>query len=194
MNILYISLTRGKGGIQEVHDVVQKVAQEQRFSFNSTILMTNKNLEPVDFYKEMELAKKTTDLLITDITFNSSGIGHDVLWALINRKPTLMLYDKKSREVSSLLINKSKKERLLFAEGYSHPTEIPGIIENFVRESNTLRDTKFILIISPEIDRYLEWAAESRRMHKAQVVRNAVEDAMSKDKEYKAFLKSQGLD
>lgn len=189
MNILYISLTKHREGIEDVHDKVMNLVKSTGHSFNSTLLISKKNLEPVDFYREMELAKKNSDLIIADITFNSSGIGHDILWALINRKPVLMIYNKSSREVSSLLINKSKTDKLLFAEGYEGLDELEGLFRNFLLEAKKIQDTKFILIISPEIDRYLEWSAEKRRMHKAQIVRDAVETMMEKDKEFQQYLK-----
>jgi len=53
-------------------------------------------------------------------------------------------------------------------------------------ETNKI-DSKFILIISPEIERYLQWASKTKRMHKAQIVRLALEASIKKDKEYMNF-------
>lgn len=50
-------------------------------------------------------------------------------------------------------------------------------------------EPKFILIISKEIDRYLEWASAAYLMHKSRIVRDAIEDRMSGDKEYKKDYK-----
>ncbi|MBL8015571.1 MAG: hypothetical protein JNK26_05295, partial [Candidatus Doudnabacteria bacterium] len=77
---------------------------------------------------------------------------------------------------------------------YSKVEEANNEIDQFLKEARDMIDTKFILIISPEIDKYLQWSSEERRMHKAQIVRNAVEDTMNKDKEYKQFRKDHGLD
>jgi hypothetical protein len=50
---------------------------------------------------------------------------------------------------------------------------------------------KFIFIISPEIDKYLEWVSNERRMHKSQIVREAIENQANKDKEYQEFLRDE---
>jgi len=48
---------------------------------------------------------------------------------------------------------------------------------------------KFILIITPEIDRYLEWSSIERRMHKSQVVRAAIEKVIKRDGEYQDCIR-----
>ena len=37
------------------------------------------------------------------------------------------------------------------------------------------------------MDRYLNWASKTKRTHKAQVVRSAVEQMIKKDKEYREY-------
>jgi hypothetical protein len=57
-----------------------------------------------------------------------------------------------------------------------------------MKEASSRLDSKFILIISPEMDRYLNWASKVKRTHKAQVVRAALEVMIKKDKEYKDYI------
>lgn len=134
-------------------------------------------------YNDLSKFLKQADIFIADISESSVGIGYEIAQALSLKKPALVLKhkDAKFEPLATLEGNKSK---LLQYEQYEK-TEIAKIINTFVKESKSKLDTKFILIISPEIDRYLEWAAEHRRMHKAQIVRQAVEDMMRKDKDYK---------
>src|SRR5690606_21651704 len=104
------------------------------------------------------------------------------------KKVVIAVYDEKSnvsaRRIAPLLGNPSKH---IIYKGYKED-DIDAIIEEGIKVAKDQMDTKFILIISPEIDRYLQWASEERRMHKAQVVRTAIEETMANDAEYQQFL------
>ena len=164
----------------------------------------DKNYKNADKYfdlrdEELSANYKTTlrrirdaDVVITDATTRSNSVGFEIAMAQNERKPILVLVKdsgKKEdiRTASVLSGNTSKNFKLV---KYSSQLEVEKAVKEFMDMARGVIDTKFILIISPEIDRYLEWTSEERRMHKAQIVRNAVEAAMAKDKEYKDFLKS----
>lgn len=142
---------------------------------------------PVDkIYSEAIKRIKNSDVLITEASyFLSPGVGFEVGYALHEKKPVLVLINDKSDVVLSEVIE-GNPSKLLTNKKYSNQEKLREIIKKFLVSSKNILDTKFILIISPEIDRYLEWASENKRMHKAQIVRNAVEDMMKKDKEYKS--------
>ncbi len=68
--------------------------------------------------------------------------------------------------------------------------EISTNLGNLEKITRKLReDPKFILIISPEIDEYLEWVSQKRKMHKAQFVRESIKAKMLKDQEYQQVLR-----
>lgn len=161
---------------------------------NKAISFTDKQSQDFDYEKDQseiaklikdtELGLKKADAVIADITYSSAGPGYDIASALNLKKPVLVLKradDTIKRGPHSITVQKNK---LLNYIKYDD-SNIESIISNFLSTAKNMLDTKFILIISPEIDRYLEWASEYRRMHKAQLVRNAVEDMMKKDKEWK---------
>ncbi len=131
---------------------------------------------------------KNTDIMIADITDSSGAVGFHIASALSEKKPVLVLRQKKeepNRLPGPIIGNQSKLLR--FSE-YSNADERNKAIANFLKWSKQKLDTKFILIISAEIDRYLEWSSQENRMHKAQIVREAVEKVMNKDKKYQKFL------
>lgn len=78
--------------------------------------------------------------------------------------------------------------------GKSYMASLGGVLAPHVEEKDFKRaakNIKFILIISAEIDKYIAWASEERKLHKAQVVRMAIEDTMAKDLDYQRWLKEQ---
>lgn len=170
------------------HEVLQYGSDH----LSPTELVNRTDEEIEKAYKMLDKLMKQADIVVAEISLPSVGIGYEISEAISQKKPVLALTYKKAdfQPLATIEGNKSK-----FIKYVKYDQEnIITVLNSFVEESRSIIDTKFILIISPEIDKYLNWAADERRMHKAQVVRNAVEDMMNKDKEYKAFLKSQGLD
>lgn len=145
----------------------------------------------VEKYKQIERAIRESDVVIVESTFPGRRIGFEIARAIDEKKSVIALYDKSlAKRTPGLLVGVQARKHFTYA-AYSADT-VKSVIESALEEAKMNLDTKFILIISPEIDKYLEWSSSERRMHKAQIVRNAVESAMSKDKEYKEFLK--GID
>lgn len=130
---------------------------------------------------------KEADVIVAEITKLTTGTGFLLSTAISQKKPVITLFNEESDAIPSTTIKGSSNKKNMFYAEYNSKTVQP-ILEDFLSDVKNLLDTKFILIISPEIDRYLEWASENRRMHKAQIVRNAIEDIMEKDKEYQDYL------
>ena len=150
--------------------------------------------EALDFdklFQKNSNAIKKADFIVAETTISSSGLGFLVASALNEKKPVLALYNKKAagKAAAALKVNTSRN-KLLTCREYDLE-KLNAVIDEFLGAVKKMLDTKLIMIISPEIDGYLQWASDNRRMHKAQVVRRAVEEVMRNDKEYKKHLSSE---
>ena len=143
----------------------------------------------LEIYRRNEKIILNSDVVVAEVSMSDSGVGYEIALALNNRKPVLAMYNEESVEPTAPPIMAGKSKLLTFVK-YKED-EIPQIIDKYLKEVKRKIDTKFILIISPEIDRYLEWASDYKRMHKAQIVRNAVEKEMENDPDYEKFLKEK---
>ncbi len=139
--------------------------------------------------KNMEKELRNSDVVVTENTYSIAGVGFDIATALNMKKPVLVLNLDSKPKAGPHPIN-TLDYKLLTYERYNEEN-LEKVLRKFVQEAKQKIDTKFILIISPQIDRYLEWAAEFKRMHKAQIVRNAVEEMMEKDPEFKKASKEE---
>lgn len=176
----------------DIKTALEALGVKVDFSYFATTVEED-TANPKDTFKRVNDIIKNADFVVADTTEYSSGIGFLIGAAYNNRKPVLSLFDKESgKRASSILKSSSSGSKILRFEEYT-AANLATILKGFVDDVKNLIDTKFILIISPEIDRYLQWASEERRMHKAQIVRNAVEDIMDRDKDYKQYLKDLGL-
>ncbi len=158
----------------------------------SVIKLNEVSTEPEQAKKEYQKiinSIKKSDFIVIETSVQASIIGFLMSTAINEKKPILALSDEKLGKDSESFWNYAIKNKLLSCKTYSLKN-INEVIAEFLNSVKKIIDTKFILIISPEIDSYLEWASENRRMHKAQVVRRAVEEIMSLDKEYKKFITS----
>lgn len=135
---------------------------------------------------KLEKSIREADIIIAEVTNPDAKLGFNIAKSLSEKKIVVALRSENSdNRVNPIHEN---NDRSLLLKEYN-AQNIISIIESAVDEAKGKLDTKFILIISPEIDRYLDWSSQTKRMHKAQIVRNAVEKELNRDKEYKTFLK-----
>lgn len=139
-------------------------------------------------YKNNLRGIKNADFVIAEISKLSSGIGFLIASALNEKKPVVVLNNTAVNPKPSKMI-KGAQNRLLIYFPYE-TSAIKDVINKALTNIKQKLDTKFILIIPAEIDRYLEWASKERRMHKAQLVREAVENIIEEDLDYQNYLNS----
>jgi hypothetical protein len=191
MNVLFLVRYASYLKSKKTYNLTKGVIEENGHEFHSNIEYSPTAAEnPEDYVVHINTLRKKADIVIADINEESTGVGHDIEWSLINRKPVLVFFDKKNRDSVSIIISK-KEDKLLSKVSYEKENKLRESLKNFLNTAKQKLDTKFILIISPEIDQYLKWAADFKRMHKAQIVRNAVEKEMENDKDYQKYLEEQ---
>jgi hypothetical protein len=147
-----------------------------------------KNKKAADISKsftQIDKYIKDTDILLADITEADTKVGFEIARAIDEKKVVVVLENDKSK-VSTLVIHGNQNRQVVTAK--YNAKNIDSVIQDAVKEASSRLDSKFILIISPEMDRYLNWASKVKRTHKAQVVRAALEALMKKDKEYKEYI------
>jgi hypothetical protein len=127
---------------------------------------------------------KDADILLTEVTAMDGKVGYEIARAIDEKKVVIALESDKSKELNPI-IHGNNTRQLVFKKYNSK--NAATILEQALREAEDKLDSKFILIIPPEMDRYLNWASKSKRTHKAQLVRSAVEQMMKKDREYKEY-------
>lgn len=140
------------------------------------------------FYAASEKAIKDSDIVITEACCADSKVGYEISRAFNEKKIVIAMEDSSRKQDMNPIIHGNQSKSLIIKK-YTK-ANVAEAMESALKEAAKRLDSKFILIISPEIDRYLDWASQTKRMHKAQVVRNALEGVMKKDKDYQSFLKS----
>lgn len=178
---------------QEIFKKIIAILKNEDISIDTSYIDTKLEEDYSDLeagHRRNKNMLKNSDILIAEATSDSHGIGFLIAEALSLKKPVLCLsYENRKGRPSSVLSSSAKEARLLQFKIYND-SNLKDIITSFLKEAKQKLDTKFILIIPAEIDRYLEWASKEKRMHKAQLVREAIDKIIEEDKDYQTFLNS----
>jgi len=147
--------------------------------------------------KRFNSIKKTifsSDVLIIESSCKSEGISFVTGFALALNKPTLILYDKTVRtdirSLSTILLGtKALKRAFLKKYSLKDQQEFDDIVCNFLKEANGLIESKFYIILPPEINRYLEWWSYENRRPKVNKIRELLNRDLSENSEWNDFIK-----
>ncbi len=153
-----------------------------------TMIISQDYDELKEKYRELDSYLKNSDVYIADISEPSVGIGYEISQAILLRKPVLALKYQKAPYHPLSTIKGNKNPYMRYKE-YNERT-IDTILKQFLDEAKDKIDTKFILIIPAEIDRYLEWNVRERGKPKAEITREAIEAMMLNDAKYQEYLKN----
>jgi 2'-deoxynucleoside 5'-phosphate N-hydrolase len=181
-----------KSFYKRVMDIVKREGHtileygSDRLEPSSLVNRTDTEIQGV--YKSLDKFLRSADIYIGEISIPSVGIGYEISQALAQRKPALVLrYQKTGYQPLATL--EGNKSAYLRYKTYTDRT-LENVIKNFLKHSKDKIDTKFILIIPPEIDRYLEWNVREMGVPKAEVTRTAIEKMMLLDSKYQEYLKN----
>lgn len=185
MKVFFIGERRYDENIKMNKRIIS-LLEKQNFKVDKSLIQTSHEEDNTNFekaYKRNLQSIKGCDFVVAEVSSKSSGLGFLLATAISNKKPVIALYNAKS-DIKESVTLKGVSSTQYIPFKYDETT-LDKILVKAISQVKQKLDTKFILIISPEIDRYLEWSSDYKRMHKAQIVREAVEDMMKKDKEWK---------
>lgn len=131
---------------------------------------------------------KDTEIVIVDISDFTFESGY-IITKAIEQKKVVIAVAKDGSPVNTISEGKITSKFIDFVS-YTDDKDFAKKIKNSIKQAKKKLDTKFILIISSVIDRYLEWSSNEKRMHKAQVVRTALDQMMARDKDWKNHINS----
>ena len=166
--LIYSEEYKGAVGIEEV---------------SSTEEMDYDKLSKV--FKDNQKKILTCDVVIAEMSNQSTGIGYEIAQSTMSNKPVLLIGKKTKKFSENFTVNSSNR---LSYKQYADVKEANQIVDDFLRDAKKKLDSKFILIIPPEIEQYLSWASNKKGIRKAEIVRTAIEKQIEIDNDYKKYL------
>lgn len=132
------------------------------------------------FQKEFISQLNQADLMVAEISFSSTAVGHQITQALDRGKPVLGLYVE-GKTPTTLFGDSSEK---FILSSYSLGT-LSKELPNLLNEASEYVDVRFNFFVPPQIVSYLDWITKHRRLPRAVFLRRLIEDHMARNKEYK---------
>lgn len=134
--------------------------------------------------EKIEKLIKETDILVVECSLSDFKSGFEIARALDEKKIVILFSLEKID--SSSITNQFSGNKSVVSVVYTAKNLEAKILESLKVATSKL-DSKFILILPAEMERYLDWSSQHKRMHKAQIVRGAIEQLIKKDRDYKEF-------
>lgn len=130
----------------------------------------------------------TSDLVIIDATIRSMSVGHQLTFALQKMKPVLLLQHAKDSVSTKDLFISGAKSPLLMIATYNSKKQILPLIKNFIRKYESNSKTRFNLVLNKAQDNYIQWSAFNYKRSKTEIIQEAINEKMEKDKEFERYL------
>lgn len=130
----------------------------------------------------------SSDAVIADVSHLTVGVGYQIFFAHLNKKPVLALYDGR-------LINKKKIGSIINLDSHYlilrkyNEKNLSIIVSNFIKSYNH-KLSKFNFMINDEIKKYINWLeGKNSNMSKSELLREAIiKKIIYADGEYQKFL------
>ncbi|MDP3970874.1 MAG: hypothetical protein Q8P90_04180 [bacterium] len=135
------------------------------------------------------------DGVIIDIADTSPDMHYVLAQAIILQKPTLCLYKKNNRPREILAhLRRKNIPKSLEIKSYTE-SNISDVIHIFLSrkviedKESEVPSIKFTLRLTPSLDNYLTWLAETKKINKAEFIRGILKQSKKSDDDYNKSIK-----
>lgn len=130
---------------------------------------------------------KNSDAMIIEGTAPSVGVGLLMGLAFDMYKPVLILYLSTPH---GLLLGDPNRLLTISRYDFKNESKLKHTIETFLKKTKTKTlKYKFNLMINEVQNNYLEWVGSGNKISKAEVLRNLIDEKVTKDPIYKKMLR-----
>jgi hypothetical protein len=148
-------------------------------------------LDREEVYSQVVSSILASDVMVIEGTVASFSVGHQVTLALSKNKPTLFLVKKKATG------KKNGKAKDSFLSGINSPlltvaeyedSNLADILNDFLNNNGGRPIVKFNIVLTKEIENYLNWASFTHKVNKSEFIRNLISKHMKDaDKQYQKY-------
>ncbi|MFA6525763.1 MAG: hypothetical protein WCT33_05940 [Patescibacteria group bacterium] len=135
------------------------------------------------------------DGIVIEATAPDSEVGYLLAHAILQKKPTLCLYQKGAQIKKTLSHLGQNIPPFIIAKPYQK-SDLEAIIAEYINlfgidpEYNDVPNIKFTLRISQKISHYLHWKTHNTKKTKADFLREMIQEIIENDDKYKKYIVS----
>ena len=132
------------------------------------------------YYEDLMKSIAAADINVFEVSYPSTGIGHEIAVSLHRGKPAIALYVKgKNPYIFDSVID----EKLQVIE--YHVQDLDKILVDAINYALDQQDVRFNFFVSPNIQQYLDWIAKYKRTPRAVYLRDLLEKDMKENRDWK---------
>jgi len=179
MRICYTAAYEGRISLREEYSAIIKYLKRIDPFLEEWIWEKKRNKDEDDYrdvYKNKIDRIRRSNVLVTEISYPSIGVGFEIFYALSEKKQVLALYLERAKNQASETV-RGIKSRYLTVKSYNLKN-LHELLGNYFKCVYKKLDVKFNCILSPELDNYLKERAEKEHTTKSKIVRFLIEKEM----------------
>jgi hypothetical protein len=164
-----VSKVLTRNGYKVVDDHITQVSQINISS------MTER--QSVDFHEGVLKRVKTSDVVISECSSDSTSIGYLLAYAVAHEKP-IIIFHKRGINVSNLfpaLIHSNK----IYLVAYTSEFDLSDLVKEYVSYALENLESRFNFYLTPETSRYLKIEAKKRKVTRSAFIRQLLTEHMS---------------
>ncbi len=137
-------------------------------------------------YDKVMTAIIDADVCIFDCTVSSTGVGQQIMSALRQKKPTLLLIkiDDKNEDLDEMFISGNSSGYQVL-KGYYDEKEIVNILDKFLKKNESQESERKNFYLNGKQITYLEWASRQYDKSQTDIVKEALNSTIENDSLFK---------
>lgn len=139
-------------------------------------------------YDQVIKAITSSDFVVIENTVPNFSTSHQINFALMRRKPTLVLRLHKDRTLFNDSYIESIKDPNLTVKTYDEET-LPAIVQKFAKLNSLDKSQgRYNIVLEKKHKYYLDWASQFKNISRSRAIRNLIEKEMVEDDDFKKYL------
>jgi len=188
MKIFFTASYTGKKEYQKYYDVIVDTIRKANVELISLEVQKHEDLLDKKLIKKLKreeihymYTKKGIDqahAVIIETSREGFQLGHEATLALLYNKPVLCL-SKNWRFSNSI------KHRNFFAYKYKSASELPNIINKFIKDTKRkYLSVRFNLFLSPNQKNFITWFSRRVNRNESEIIRSLIDEKISQEKDF----------
>jgi hypothetical protein len=144
-----------------------------------------------NLFRRVIAAINEANSVVIEYTVPNFSTAHQIMYALMKRKPTLVLRRRKDNSFSDSYLDALESPFLTVREYTDR--NLPDLIDEFIGEAEiTAGLGRYNVVLDRKLIYYLDWVAVKTKVSRSELLRRSVATQMAQDTGFKKYLSKRG--
>lgn len=140
-------------------------------------------------YRRVLNAINKADICVIENTVPNFSVAHQINYSITNKKPTLVLWQRKDNEPFTDSYLEAIDSKFLTIKEYD-PSNFKNILNEFIGYSKIeFGQKRYNIVLGNKQRYYLDWASAKNNKSRSEIIRDAIDDISKNDKDFMRYLR-----